>query len=81
MVLLFFQDILGKYLRKNSKNIIFQSIFYHKKKVPCWGEYGTSTRLKYRRLFYIIFIHSLNKAFYQMMKICRPVFSLFHGYV
>jgi len=25
------------------KNVISQSIFHHKKKVPCWGEHGTST--------------------------------------
>lgn len=37
--------------------------------------------LEYRNLFHIIFIHPLNKAFYQMMKVCRPVFSLFHGYI
>jgi len=37
--------------------------------------------LEYWRLFHIILIHPLNKAFYQMMKICRSVFSLLHGYV
>ncbi len=30
---------------------------------------------------HIILIHPLDKIIYQMMKICRPVFSLFHGYV
>ena len=37
--------------------------------------------LEYWRLFHIILIHPLNKAFHQMMKISRPVFSLFHGYI
>ena len=37
--------------------------------------------LKYKVLFYVIFVHPLNKIIYQMMKIRRPVFSLFHGYV
>ena len=33
--------------------------------------------LEYWRLFHIILIHPLNKAFYQMMKICRSVFLSF----
>ena len=31
--------------------------------------------------FIIILIHPLNKIIHQMMKICRPVFSFFHGYI
>ncbi len=81
MVLLFFKLFLGEYWHKSSPKCHFQSRFHYKKKVPCWGEHGTSYILEYWKLFHIILIHPLNKIIYQMMKICRPVFSLFHGYI